>query len=110
KSVSRYHWQLAYLGCRVEWTRTAFQVGFEFAAPFVHNGHCGNGGGIAERAERASQHVLCQVLDVIYIFFQTAAGMEAGKRLFQPVCAFAAGNTPATAFVLVELHDAQGEL
>ena len=33
-----------------------------------------------------------------------------GERLLEPVRAFAAGNAPAAALVLVELHGAQGEL
>jgi hypothetical protein len=33
--------------------------------------------------------------------------IESGQHLFQPSGSLAAGNAPAAAFVLVELHDAQ---
>ena len=38
------------------------------------------------------------------------AGVEAGERLLEPVGAFAAGNAPAAALVLIETDGAQGEL
>src|SRR5262249_31479355 len=83
---------------------------FKLAAPFVHDRHRGNGRRVAQWAKCPSEHVLRQVPDVVDVFPQPATVMEAGERFLEPVGAFAAGNTPATTFVLVELHHAQGEL
>src|SRR5205807_9165079 len=48
--------------------------------------------------------------DVVDVLAQAAAVVEARERLLEPVCTLAAGNAPATAFMLVKLHDAQREL
>src|SRR3954467_14060537 len=82
---------------------------FKFVAPLVHNRHSRDGGGIAERAEGATKHVLRQVLDVINVLFHTRAIVEAGKGFLEPVCTLAAGNAPSAALVLVKLHDAERE-
>src|SRR5216684_6347603 len=82
---------------------------FKFAAPFVYDRHRWDRRRIAQRTERPAQHVLGQVLDVVDVLLQPAAVVEARERLLQPVRAFAARNTPAATFVLVELHNAQGK-
>src|SRR5208282_1193595 len=56
------------------------------------------------------QHVLRQIADIVDVFGHAAAGMNTSQCLLQPVGTFAAGNTPSTALVLVELHGSQGKL
>ena len=53
----------------------------KFAAPFVDDRHGRDGRGVAQRAEGPAKHVLRQVLDVVDVFAQAAAIVEAGKRL-----------------------------
>src|SRR3954452_23599956 len=96
-------------GVRIEGARPAFEMCFKFVAPLVHDRHSRDGGGIAERAEGATKHVLRQVLDVINVLFHTRAIVEAGKGFLEPVCTLAAGNAPSAALVLVKLHDAERE-
>src|SRR5689334_7413091 len=83
---------------------------FKLTAPLVDDGHRRNGGSITQRAEGPAKHVLCQILNVVDVFAQTAAVVEAGKRLFEPVSAFTAGDAPAATFMLIELHHAQCKL
>src|SRR6476469_4764857 len=105
--MRRQHRQFRDAGCRIKGTRFAFQMRFKFAAPLVHNGHGGDRRRIAQRTEGASQHVLGKIPDIVDVFFQSAAVVEAGEGFLEPVSAFTAGNTPAAAFMLVELHHAQ---
>src|ERR1700690_1250676 len=84
----------------LKWTRFSIQMIFEFFPEFLHDGNGRQRRRIAQRAKRAAQHVLRQILNVVDIFFHSGAGVEAGERLFQPVRAFAAGNAPATTLVL----------
>src|SRR5580692_5113488 len=91
-------------------TGFAVQVVFKLLAKLVNEGDGGHGGCVAQGAEGAAQHVLRQITNIVDIFGHAAARVEASERLLQPVGAFAAGNTPATALVLVELHGSQGKL
>src|SRR4051812_35130698 len=50
-----------------------------------------------------------QVIDVVDIFLDSRPVVEARECLLEPVCAFAAWDTPSAAFMLVELHYAQCE-
>src|SRR5437867_9640303 len=88
---------------RIKRTRTAFQMGLEFAPPFIDDGHRRDGRGVTQRAEGPAKHVLRQVLDVVDVLAQPAAVMETRERLLEPIRAFAAGNAPAAALMLVEL-------
>src|SRR5580658_1911812 len=65
---------------------------------------------VAKRAEGASKHVLGQILNVVDIFDLAAAGVDAANRLFEPVCALAAGDAPTAALVLIELDRPQRKL
>src|SRR6266852_6201113 len=78
----------------------------ELVAPLLHDADGGQRGGIAERAERATKHILGEVADKVDIFGSPEAGMEAIEHLAQPGGPFAAGNTPAAGLVRVEMHDA----
>src|SRR6266478_2513034 len=60
--------------------RAAFQVIFELLTKFLDETHSRHGGSIAERAERPAQHVFRQVIHVVDIFLQPAAGMETLQR------------------------------
>src|SRR5271165_1080705 len=82
----------------------------EFPSVLLNVGDDRHRGRIAQWAERAPEHVLRQVLQVVDIFRHTAAGMEARQRLLHPVGALAAGNTPAATLVLIKLGDPQREL
>src|SRR5208337_802894 len=64
---------------------------------------------IAEWTERASEHVLGQILQVVDVFGHSAAGMEASQGLLHPVGALTTWNAPATALVLVELRHPQSK-
>src|SRR5262245_30844392 len=90
-------------------TRLSFQVLLEFMPPLLHNRHGWNRGSVAQRTEGTAQHVFRQVINVIDVFANAAAGVEADQRFLQPIGAFAAGNTPSATLVPVKLHDAQGE-
>src|SRR6185312_6477548 len=105
-----HHWKFSNLCRRIKRTRTAFQMRFEFAPPLIDNGHGRNRSSIAQRAESAAQHVLCQILDVVNVLAQTAAVVEPDQRLLEPVCSFTTGDAPTAAFMLVELHHPQREL
>src|SRR6267142_1752960 len=105
KSSLSNHRQLTDNRRRIKRTRTSLKVRLELASPLVHDRHRWDSGGVAQRAERAAQHVLREVLNVVDIFLQPRPGVEAGQRLLEPVRPFAAGDTPSAAFVLVELHD-----
>src|SRR5882724_95951 len=108
--VRSRHRQFGDLCRRIKRARTPFKVHFKLIAPLVHDRYGGYRGGITQWAEAPAQYALCQVLDVVDVLAQTAAVVEAGKRFLKPVCAFTAGNTPATAFMLVELHHAERKL
>src|ERR1039458_4163646 len=90
--------------------RLAVQMVFKFFSELLHKRHGGHCGRVSEWTECFPQHVFREVIDVVDIFFQPRAGMEARQRLLQPVGAFAAGDAPAAAFMLIELDGAQGEL
>src|SRR5258708_8659092 len=107
--MSQY-WQLAHRSLWIKRAWLAFQVVLKFFAPLIHDGYRWDRGGIAQRTESTSQHVLSQVFNVVYVLLQTATGVEARQCLFQPICALAAGDTPPAALMLVKLHDAQGKL
>ena len=82
----------------------------ELLTEFFDEGDGGHGGGVAERAEGAAHHVFGEVLDVVDVLGVAAALVDAGEGFLDPVGAFAAGDAPAAALVLVELDGAQGEL
>src|ERR1700733_518807 len=85
-------------------------VSLELAAELLEKADHRHGRCVAERAEGAAQHVLGEVAHVIDIFHRAVAFVEAGHRLLQPVCAFAAGDAPAAALLLVELDGAERKL
>src|SRR5260221_12277214 len=91
-------------------TGLAVQVIFKFLTPLLYDGHGRDSSRVAQRTEGASQHVLRKIINVVNVAFLAAAGVKARKSLLQPVCTFTAGDTPSTAFMLVELHDAEREL
>src|SRR3954452_21802986 len=82
---------------------------FKLTAPLVHNRDCGDGCRIAQWAEGSTTHVLGKVLYVVNVFSQAGTIMEEGESFLEPVSPFTAGNTPAAAFMLVELHHAERE-
>src|SRR5450432_2705255 len=88
----------------------AVEVVFKLFAELLYERNGRHRGRVAEWAERAAHHVLGEVLDVVDVLGDAAAGVEAGQRLLEPVGALAAGDAPAAAFVLVKLHGPQGEL
>ena len=83
---------------------------FKLFAKLFDEGDGRHGRRVAERAERAAQHVFREVLNVVNVGFASKASVKAGERFLEPVGAFAAGNTPSAALVLVELHGSQGKL
>src|SRR5207253_4815701 len=88
----------------------AFQMRLKLLAKLVddrNGGHCRR---IAQRTKRATQHVLREIQDVVNVLAQPTAGMKTIKRLLQPVSAFAARNAPATALMLIIVHNALSEL
>src|ERR1700761_81531 len=85
-------------------------VSFELAAELLEESDHRHGCCIAEGTEGTAQHVVCEVAHVIDVFHRAVALVEAGHRLLEPVCALAAGDAPAAAFVLIELDGAEREL
>src|SRR5271157_607532 len=94
----------------LERTRFAVEMVFKFLPVFLNVRNDRHRGRIAQRAKRASQHVLRQVIHIVNILRDTTARVEARQCLFDPVGALTAWNTPATALVLVELDHPQREL
>ena len=94
------------VGVRVIGARFASQMRLKLASELLHESNRGHGCGITQRAERAAQHGLGQVLNQLDVFLASAAGVHARQRLLQPRRALAAGDAPAAAFVRVELHQA----
>src|SRR5882762_1770958 len=78
---------------------------FKFFTELLHNRNRWHSSRVAERTESSAQHVFREILNVVDVFLHPAARMEAVERLLEPVRAFAARDAPATALVLVELHD-----
>src|ERR1035437_2861085 len=87
--------------------RFTVQVIFEFLPELLHDGDGRHGGGIAQRAERAAQHVFSDIADQVDIGACALAVMEAHENFLQPGGALPAGDAPAAAFMGVEAHDAQ---
>src|ERR1700679_1316082 len=83
---------------------------FKFFPKLLYERHGGHRRRISKWAKRLTQHVLRQVINIVDVFFYTAARMKPRQGFFQPVRAFAAWNAPAAAFMLVELHSAKCEL
>src|ERR1700761_1950690 len=80
----------------------ALEILLELRAELLYKAVRGHGGLVAQRVERAAQHVFGQVLNVVDVLLVAAAGMKTRERLLQPVRALATRNAPATALVLVE--------
>src|SRR5215831_4855846 len=80
---------------------------FKLFSELLHERNHRHGGGIAERTERASQHVLRKVLHVVDVFLHAPSVVEADQGFLKPVGSFAARDAPTTALVLIELHRAQ---
>src|SRR5882724_3474479 len=78
---------------------------FKLFTKLLHDRNRGHGRRVAQRTESTPQHVFRKILNVVDVFLDAATRVKAVQRLLQPVRAFAAGNTPATTLVLVELHD-----
>src|ERR1035438_7948277 len=97
------------LGCMRVRTRTPIQMRLEVFGKLLDNRDSRHGCRIAQRTERTAQHILRELADQRNIALLSAAVMETLQHFFQPGCAFAAGNTPATTLVRIKLHDAQSE-
>src|SRR5437763_9532033 len=81
KSLVGQHWNFFNRAFLLVRAGAAFQVVFEFFSEFFHKGdrrHCRC---IAQRTERAAQHVFCEVLHVVDIFLYPAAIVEPNQRL-----------------------------
>src|ERR1700723_258393 len=83
---------------------------FKFFPKLLYERHGGHRRRISKWAKRLTQHVLRQVINIVDVFFYTAARMKPRQGFFQPVRAFAAWNAPAAAFMLVELHSAKSAM
>src|SRR5665213_309757 len=81
---------------------SAFEVLLKLLAELLDEAERRHRRCVSKWAERPAHHVFGEVLDVVDVLFIAAAGVEAGQRLLDPVRAFAAGDAPAAAFVLVE--------
>src|SRR5258707_5612165 len=79
---------------------------FELAAEFLHDADGGHGGSVTERAERAAEHVLRKLFDQIDVLAAAQTSVKAFQHFAQPGGAFATGNTPATGFMCIKMHDA----
>src|SRR5271155_5874476 len=66
--------------------------------------------GIAQRAERSPQHVLGEITNIVEVLIHATPDMYAANFLLNPVYAFATGDTPAAALMLVKLDRAQRKL
>src|SRR5262249_26062181 len=64
---SRQNRQLRYAARRFKRTRPTLEVRLELVAPLVHNRYGWDCGRVAQRAKCSSQHVLRQILDVVYV-------------------------------------------
>src|SRR5215475_3125341 len=58
--------------------RTPIEVVFKLPAKFFHNGNRRQGGSVAQRTKRPSQHVLRQILDIIDVPTEPASAMKPG--------------------------------
>src|SRR5581483_7201812 len=81
----------------------ALEILLKLGAELLNKAERGHRSRIAQRAEGAAHHVLGQVLNVVDVLPVAAARVEAHQRLLQPVRAFAAGNAPPAALVLIEV-------
>src|SRR5580692_4801117 len=86
-------------------TRLAVQMIFEFAAELLHYGERRHGRGVAQWAERTTEHIPRNIADQINVAARPTACVEALQNFFQPCGAFTARDAPAAAFVRVEAHD-----
>src|SRR5579863_522385 len=82
----------------------------KFVGKLLDDRNSREGRGIAERAECSAQHVTCEVSDQNDVAARSLPFMETGQKLSKPGSAFAARDTPSTAFVRVKPHDAKGRL
>src|SRR5580698_8034055 len=87
----------------------AFNIVFKLFAELLDEGDRWHSSRVAERAEGAAQHVFCQVLNIIDVFFIAAAVVDAGEGLLDPVRALATRNTPAAGFVLIKSNRAKSK-
>src|SRR5438270_7929114 len=71
-------------------TGLAIQVILELTAPLVHDRDSRDCGSVAQRTEASAQDVQRKPFDIVDVLFDSSAGVETGKRLLQPVRAFAA--------------------
>ena len=85
------------------------EIVFKFVAELFDDADGGHRGGVAQRAEGAAQHVFGKVADHNDVALRACSLDESGEQLFEPGGAFAAGDAPAAAFVLVEAHNAEGD-
>src|SRR5215469_9284116 len=79
----------------------ALQILLKLRAELLYKSKRGHRRRIAQRAERAAQHVLGQVLNVVDVFLVAAAGVKTHQRFLQPIRSLATRNTPPAALVLV---------
>src|ERR1700733_11081792 len=87
----------------------ACDVVFKLFAELLDEGDGGHGCCVSERTEGAAQHVFGKILNVVDVLLAPAAIVDAGECFLDPICAFAAGNAPATGFMLVKSDSPQGE-
>src|ERR1700722_7274237 len=83
---------------------------FEFVLPFFDDADGRHGSGVAERAKRAAEQILCEFAEQRDIFGAPFAAVETVEHTAHPGGAFAAGNAPAAGFVGVEMHDPPGHV
>src|ERR1700730_2231964 len=83
---------------------------FKFLAELFYECDGWHGGGVAQWAKCPTEHVLRQVLHVVDVFLQAAAGVKTNQRFLQPVGTFATRDAPPAALMPVKLHGAQSEL
>jgi len=73
-------------------------------AHFFYDTDRGHGGGVAERAKRFAEHILCQFADHWNIFGPAATEWKRSSIFAQPAPSFTAGDAPAAGFVRVKMH------
>src|SRR4030095_12312849 len=80
---------------------------FKFLAKLLHERDDRHRGRVPQWAERASEHVFCEILNIVDILPHSSAFMESDQCFLEPVSAFAAWDAPSAALVLIELDRAE---
>src|SRR5471030_2140294 len=90
-ALNRYHVARVLI-----WARLAVEVILEFVPEFFDNRNRRHGGRVAQRAERAAQHILRNIPNQIDVIAGALAVVEPLQDLSQPGCALTARDAPAT--------------